>query len=39
MKDLAEVYISIRAGSRQKGIPKLDVNLGNPLNGISSAIQ
>jgi CRISPR-associated protein Cmr1 len=30
MKDLAEVYISIRAGSRQKGIPKLDVNLGNP---------
>ncbi len=30
MKDLAEAYISIRAGSTQKGIPKLEVNAGSP---------
>jgi CRISPR-associated protein Cmr1 len=30
MKDLADIYISIRAGSPQRGISKLEVNVGNP---------
>lgn len=30
MKDLAGIYISIRAGNTKKSIPKLEVNSGNP---------
>lgn len=30
MKDLAEIYVSIRAGNNALNIPKLDVNDGNP---------
>ncbi len=30
MKDLAETYVSIRAGNKKLNIPKLDVNSGNP---------
>ena len=30
MKDLAEIYVSLRAGNSNKLIPKLEVNQGNP---------